>query len=90
MKKQDESQIYLENKKEIFNQILSAIMEGQKAGSKSVYIKDIQVMSETVDAVASREEWPTCIEKALDFFESIEEYESCQICKDLLSEIKNK
>ena len=40
-------------------------------------------MEEVVDVIATRDEWPGCLTRALTFFESIEDYESCQRCKNL-------
>lgn len=90
MKKFDEVQNYLGVKREVFKQILASIDEANRSGATKIYVKGIKIMEETVDAVAQESEWPVCIEKALAFFESTEDYESCQECMTLLDQITKK
>jgi len=90
MKKLDEVQNYLENKREIFKTILLAIGEALRKDSTKILIKGIKIMDENVDAFATESEWQTCVEKAKDFFESIEDYESCQECMNILGKLKEK
>jgi hypothetical protein len=87
MKKLDEIQNYLKDKREIYNQIVLAIEESLEKGETRILLKQITLMDTTVDAFANKEEWPNCLEKARNFFESMEDYESCQRCKNLLSKI---
>ena len=89
MKKLDEIQKYLRDKKEIYEQILSAIELGTKDNSNKILLKEVRLMDTVVDAFANREDWPGCIEKARSFFESTEDYEACQRCKTILEKIQN-
>lgn len=88
MKKLDEVQAYLDNKREIYKKIVHAIDEGLKNGSNKIYLKELKIMDETVDAIAAKADWPECLRKALHFFESTEEYEFCQTCKEILNKIE--
>lgn len=90
MKKFDEVQNYLGVKREVFKQILASIDEADRLGATKIYVKGIKILEEVVDAVAHDNEWPVCIEKALAFFESTEDYESCQECMALLDRITKK
>jgi hypothetical protein len=90
MKKFDEVQNYLGVKREVFKQILASIDEAHRSGATKIYVKGVKIMEETVDAVAQKSEWPVCIKKALTFFESTEDYESCQECVTLLDKITKK
>lgn len=89
MKKSEEIKEYLNNKHAIFTQIVNAIEAANKKGAPRIYIKKLQIMDESLDVIANREDWPTCLEKAIDLFESMEDYESCQFCKDLLVKIQS-
>lgn len=84
-----EIQSYLDNKHDIFIQIVSAIEIAHKKGAPRIYIKKLKIMDEELDVIANREDWPTCLEKALVCFESREDYESCQRCKDLQIKIQS-
>jgi len=88
MKKLDEVQAYLANKREIYEKIVNSIDSAIQSGAGKIYLKDLKFMEETVDAFANSEEWPDCLKKAKLFFESTEEYELCQVCKDLLAKIE--
>ena len=89
MNNHNEIDAYLENKSKILKTIVSAISEAHANGRAKIYIKSLQIMGEEIDAIAEREEWPVCLQKALDFFESTEDYESCQECKNLMTKIEN-
>ena len=88
MKKIDEVRNYLDNKHSIFSQIVDAIDSAHKKGAPRIYIKKLQIMEEELDVIANREDWPDCLEKALALFESQEDYEACQRCKDLQVKIQ--
>ena len=90
MKKLDEVQNYLENKREIFKTIVFAIREATNNDSTKILIRGLKIMDEEVDAFAGKGEWETCLQKAINFFESIEDYEACQECVDLLGKITEK
>lgn len=84
----NEVEDYLKNKRQIFIQIIDAIKSAQQQGLSRIYIKGIKLMGEEVDVIANRDAWPGCLQKAIKFFEETEDYETCQICKEIQSKIK--
>ena len=88
MKKLDEIQKYLKDKREIYTKIITAIDTAIEGGAEKILIKQISLMDSIVDAFANREDWPNCLEKARNFFEGMEDYEACQRCKDLLAKLQ--
>jgi ABC-type phosphate transport system ATPase subunit len=79
---------YDKNKKEIFDRLISSISDAVKSNGSQVYIKDLQIVDESIDVVAQRENWPDCLQKALSFYKSVEDYESCANCQKLLDKIQ--
>lgn len=75
---------YEKNKKQIFDTIVSHIEEAALTKSPQVYIKSLQIVDETVDVIATSDQWSVCLTKALDFYKQIEDYESCSICQRLI------
>jgi len=86
----NEVEKYIENKKEIFSQLIDAISLAYSTRKRKIYLKGIKVLEEEVDILSSKEEWPRILEKALAFFESIEDYEMCQHCKTIKDSIETK
>lgn len=78
---------YNRNKKEIFDLIVQAISEAEKKKADQIYIKKLMVVDESIDVVAVRQDWPTCLEKAINFYKQIEDYEACAKCQTILSKI---
>lgn len=78
---------YDHNKKEIFDTIVKAISTSLKKKSDQIYIKKLVIVDEEIDVVAQRADWPTCLEKAINFYKQIEDYESCANCQTLLTKI---
>ena len=80
---------YERNKKEIFDHLILAIGEAVNNDGTQIYIKNLSIVDEQIDVVAQRQEWPTCLEKAIAFYKSIEDYESCASCQKILEKIAN-
>lgn len=78
---------YEKNKKEIFDKIVKSISSALKKKSHQIYIKKLMIVDEEIDVVASQEDWPICLDKAINFYKQIEDYESCANCQNLLSKI---
>lgn len=85
----DESKNYLNNKKQVFDKLLTAIEVAQKENCSKIYVKEIKIMEETVDVIANDDEWPTILRKAMVFFENLEDYEMCQRCKNIEEKLSN-
>jgi len=90
MKNLEEVHKYLEEKRDIYLQIVTAIESAIESGSTRILLKKIKMMDTVVDAFAAESEWPVCLEKALKFFEGSEDYESCQRCIEVLAKISKK
>lgn len=78
-----------QDKIKIFNTLLTGIEVAIEQKSPRLFVKGMQVMGDKLDVVAERGEWLMVIKKAIDFFESIEDYEKCAKCKSLSEYIKN-
>jgi hypothetical protein len=79
---------YEKNKKEIFDNIVKSIDSAMKKNSQQIYIKKLMIVDEEIDVVARREDWPICLDKAINFYKQIEDYESCANCQRSI--IKNQ
>ena len=90
MKMVNEITRYTDNKREIFSLLLQSIETANAEKKDSIYIKKLKIMEEEVDIVAKRNEWPVVLEKAKKFFESSEDYEMCQRCKEVLDKLEVK
>jgi hypothetical protein len=88
MKRFDETQNYIESKKKIFSTLIDAISTALQEDKPKIYVKHIKILEEEVDVIADRDDWPKCLEKAISFFESTEDYEACQVCSELLDKLK--
>lgn len=78
---------YENNKKTIFDQLILEISEAVEKDRHQIYIKNLSIVDEQIDVVAQRQDWPTCLEKALAFYKSIEDYESCARCQKVLEKL---
>ena len=78
---------YDSNKKEIFDKIVKAISSSLKKKSDQIYIKKLMIVDEEIDVVAAKQDWPICLEKAINFYKQIEDYEACANCQTLLTKL---
>lgn len=76
-----------ENKKEIFSLILSGIQEAIEKNADIYYITDLAILGDKMTFLLRKEEWANVLEKARIFFEELEEYDSCKLCRDLKKKI---
>lgn len=79
---------YESNKKQIFDTIVSHIDQAIKADSPRIYIRKLNIVDEEIDVVAAADQWTDCLNKALNFYKQIEDYESCAICQKLLEKLE--
>jgi hypothetical protein len=73
-----------ENKKQIFDTIISSIEAAIENDQPQIYIKSLRVAGETVDVVAEKKDWSESLGKALVFYRSSEDYESCAKCQKMI------
>lgn len=90
MKRSDELANYERNKRQIFDRLLSEIEVANSLKRSQIYVKNIKILEEEVDVIAKREEWPVILQKAMTFFENLEDYEMCQKCMNLQNSLKTK
>lgn len=76
-----------ENKKQIFDTIISSIETAIDNDQPQIYIKSLKVAGETVDVVAEKKDWPISLGKALEFYRSSEDYESCAKCQKMIDQL---
>lgn len=79
---------YESNKKQIFDTIVSHIDKAVESGSPRIYIRKLAIVDEEIDVVAAEDRWPDCLNKALNFYKQIEDYESCIVCQKLLERLE--
>jgi len=73
----------------VFNTLVVGIETAIAQNSTRLFIKDMKILGDKLDIVAERLDWPITLKKAQDFFESIEDYEKCAKCKELIEYLKN-
>jgi hypothetical protein len=78
----DAKDYFDENESIVYNRILVAIKEGIRADLDR--IKLFELAGTGVYVTSSREDWKSGLKGALDYFEEVEEYEKCALCRDLL------
>ncbi len=79
----------MNDKVRIFNTLLLGVETAIDQKSARLFIKQLVVLGDKLDVVAERTDWPGVLQKAQDFFESIEDYEKCAKCKTLSEYLKN-
>lgn len=77
----------LKNKEAIFDKIVAEISDAFDKNEKVRYIKDIEYCGTNMIFKATRDNWILSLNKARTFFESLEEYQKCKICRDLIKKI---
>lgn len=78
----DAKDFFDENEELVYNRILVAIKEGIRADLDM--IKLFELSGTGVYVTSFREDWKSGLKGALQFFEEVEEYEKCALCRDLL------
>ena len=77
------------DKTEVYQQLVSAIEHGNKTNQSIVNFAEV-IGEDGEDQYVfemNREDWPDTLESALEYFESVEEYEMCKMVTELMSEI---
>lgn len=73
----------------VFNTLLVGIETAIEQKSSRLFIKGLMVLGDNLDVIAERSEWPDVLQRAQNFFETIEDYEKCAKCKQLAEYIQN-
>lgn len=78
----------LKNKTEIMDRVLSEITDAMSKNEEVRYIKDLEFLGTNMIFKVHKENWVFSLDKARIFFESIEDYAKCKICRDLIRNVK--
>lgn len=78
----DAKDFFDENQDLVYNRILTAVKEGIRADIDT--IKLFELAGTGVYVTSSREDWKSGLKGAIQFFEEVEEYEKCALCRDLM------
>ena len=68
---------YLNNKKQIFNKIVTEIENSISLNKNSIYLENIVILDDIVNVTADRSDWLECLDKALTFYKQLEEFFAC-------------
>ena len=80
---------YEDNKKQIFDKLISNIETGIQKNLSQFFIKKLLIVDEEIDVIGKRADWPDSLNKALVFYKSIEDYESCAKCQTLIDQLNS-
>ena len=76
---------------EIYNQILNSIqLNYQNFKIDSIKVVSISTSNSDYSISLSSDKFISSLESCIKFFESIEDYEKCQSCLNIINDIKNK
>lgn len=83
-------EIYEVHKREIYNNVLTLI----KKNYRNLEINEISVVkisTQSKDHVITltRDKFTPILNRCISFFEKLEEYEKCQVCVNIINDIKN-
>ncbi len=84
-------EIYEIHKSEIYNNVLELIEKNYR--SDEIYEIDVvKISTESKDHIITltRDKFIASLNRCIAFFEKLEEYEKCQVCVNMITEIKNK
>lgn len=75
----------------IYDQVLTAIHENYQDPS----VDDVSVIKITIGNYEykinlSRQRFEECLRNAISFYESIEAYEKCKTCKDIITDLEHE
>ena len=82
---QDAIEFFNDNEGLVYNRIVQAVEEGLVAHQSSIRLFELNGTG--VYFTSEIKDWKRGLEKAIDYFVSVEEYERCITCKQLLSKL---
>lgn len=74
---------------EICDQILEAVKYGLKTNQDNFVFLEIVSQNHTREVFSKRESWRSALTRCIDHYLSIEAYEKCQECKDLIDKLNS-
>lgn len=82
---QDAIEFFNDNEGLVYNRIVQAVEEGLTTQQSSIRLFELNGTG--VYFTSESKDWKRGLEKAIDYFVSVEEYERCITCKQLLSKL---
>ena len=83
-------QLFSDYKSEIYVNVLESIKENYKKSEiKEIKVVKISTKSEEYSIDLARDKFTTVLKRCISHFESLEDYEKCQECMDIIKDIKN-
>jgi len=84
-------EVFNSNKVSIYDKIVESI----QTHYTNPEIKEIRVVSIVINETEYsinliRSKFASCLENAMNFYIGLEEYEKCQVCRDIIADLKNK
>jgi hypothetical protein len=69
----------------VYNRVIIAVREGIESGKNVIRLFELN--GSGVYLTSEKEDWKPGLENAMSYFEEIEEYEKCAVCRDLLKKL---
>ena len=79
----------LEQKESILTMVIKEIQTAITNNEEVRYIKDIEYIGTQMTFKLTKQNWVFSLDKARSFSESIEDYDKCKICRDLIKQLNN-
>jgi len=84
-------QIFKDHKMEIYDSVLKSIKENYSLHEiDEINVVKITTGSKDYSINLTRDKFVSSLGRCIDFFESLEEYEKCQSCVDIISAIDER
>ena len=84
-------QIFEDYKREIYDNVINSIQENyMNYEIDEINVVKISVQSKDYSINLTRDKFITSLNRCISFFEETEEYEKCQVCVDIITNIDNK
>lgn len=71
----------------LFMNVINAVKKGIDKGVEQVPLCELKGFNASI--LLKKSDWKPVLSKAIEFFTSMECYETCQICKELLDKLEN-
>lgn len=77
----------LKNKAAIFQRIIVGVQEAIEKNQDTHVIPDLEFLGTKMTCQLHKKDWVYSLNKARLFFEDIEDYDQCKVCRDLIKKI---
>lgn len=73
--------------KALFTEVVSAIKEGIEKKKTLVTLFELHTTGYVIDL--EKENWKASLESAVEYYQKLEDYETCALCMNLIKKLKN-